>query len=879
MSKVIYFRSRSSVGEYSCTNGEIDSAANTRLRVIYPTGGSTDPDATGGNGSAEESFDRIIDTTEITDKLNTLSEELQPIVEFSLTPGVVAGWHNHPDNHPSMTVTAPKTQDAEGWATRAAYLLEKFEKETKRQHLFTEPVLALCALRLNDGRHILPSSPVLLLPNTSAPTVEGSDNFALESMTMTIPVKASRLRCRISVAGSFSDWSSRIAHIRQRGGTGQITGISIFLSSPIPLYHHDEGLLPVHRGSAGQSSGAGFPQSWVTSSLTDSEFTSRLLMTTTFRPVSEIPLDSLTTYAREEDNATETTGFFDVEFNIPDFTDDIKGNETVQGISAYIPDFLQHHAVTAMTGCRISGRTTLCDLTFTLAAPPPLATMIQCEEEGSLSSVAQISLSSDIVDEATDVTSVVIGSEIEFHKSCGVLHSSCYSSNEPKVRLTESCFPKWLFIPDPNARQLTLMTSEAIYIVPLKRHPVLNGAYYWCGSTGYKDLISTGVRKLGSTVGRLTVLNDNVAEPETDVMPRVNGITEGGESVKRDSYRLANAVWRSEKDCELLFPDRLLLLPDVGRVIALCRAFRASGLVATTSPTAYLFTTHGIYLLKEMDNGELRDAGLIANYILASAESLKVLGKSIEFTTSSGERMSISGTSVKLLSGNSIEDSDAKFLSRAAIGDSDANITGVSNEGSVSGRTDEAIVGNITGSSTLGTMSKSVLVVIEPENREEKVEIVTRALKLKSLIPSLDSIRKALLSLSSVKDFMAGNGYADCVVGNSSTNFLIGNGYSNFTVGNSYAKGVCNPLPVLSPIERLELAEQIMWNIELEGAFQRIGLELKLYGSDDLVNWRLIAQSDRPYLRGLLTPGLRFGRLVISGYLTGTLEAIRITSR
>lgn len=796
MSKVISFRSKSSAGEYSCTNGEIDSVANARLRVISSTGDSTDPDATGGNGSAEESFERIIATTEVTDKLNTLSEELLPIVEFSLTPGVVAGWHNHPDNYPSMTVSAPKTQDAEGWATRAAYLLEKFEKEATRQHLFIEPLLALCALRLNDGRHILPSSPVLLLPNTSAPTVEGPDNFTLDSMTMTIPVKASRLRCRISVAGSFSDWTRRIAQIGQTSGTGQITGISIFISSPIPLYHHDEELLPVHRGSTGQSNSAGFPQSWVPSSLTDSEFTSRLLTTTTFRLVSEISLDSLTTSPHDEDNAIETTGFFDVEFNTPEFTADFKGNEKVQGISAYIPDFLQHHAVSAMTGCKISGRTTLCDLTFTLAAPPPLAAMIQCEEGVALSSGALTLLSADTADEGTGVTSVVMGSEIEFHKSCGVLHSSRYSSNEPMVRLTESGFPKWLFIPEPDARQLTLMTSEAIYIVPLKRHPVLNGAYYWCGSTGYKDLISTGVRKLAGTTGQLTVL---------------------GESVRRDSYRLANAVWRSEKDCELLFPDRLLLLPDVGRVIALCRAFRASGLVATTSPTAYLFTTYGIYLLKEMDNGELRDAGLIANYILASVESLKVLGKSIEFTTLSGERMAISGTTLKSVSSESSK-------------------------------------GN---ASIITSNSSSMLVVIEQDDVQQPVEIVTRALKLETMIPSVETIRKVLLNNESIRDFV---------------------------LGGTASKRVCGSLPTISAAERLALVRQIVWNIQLEGAFQgraselTTGLILKLYGSDDLINWRLIAQNDHPYLRGLLTPGLRFGRLVISGYLNGTLEAIRITS-
>lgn len=798
MSKVIYFRSKSAAGEYTCANGEIESAVNVHLRMVSDstTGNSGNGSSGSGDGCGadDERFGGMVDPGKVTGKLNMLSSELLPAVEFALKPGVVAGWHNHPDNMPSITVEAPKQRDSSGWASHAARVLEKFGKEAEKAHLFIEPLLAFSALRLKNGKTILPSSPVLLMPNTSAPTVEGDDNFDLDSMTMAIPVKASRLCCRITVPDGFADWCSKIE------------GIGIFLSSPIPLYEHEEDLLPVHRASAGEANGAGFPQSWVPVALTDSEFTSRLLSVKCFRLVSEIPLESLLDYS--ESNS--------VEFNVPEFTDEAKKGGSVQGISAYTPDFLQHQGISAMTGCRISGRITLCDLTLTLPAPPPLTTMIPSYEKEN---TGKGTWNPDEDDER-----LLIGAEIEVSNSAGILHSSRYENLPlPDMALSESNFPKWLFIPHPDARQLTLMTSEATYIVPLKRHPLLNGAYYWCGSTGYKDLASTGVRRLAAI-----------------------GFSSGTALISRDSYRLPNALWRSETDCELLFPDSLFMLPDVGRVIALCRAFRASGLVATTSPTACLFTAQGIYLLKEMDNGELRDAGLIANYVLASTESLAVLGKSIEFTANSGERIMISGTTVKVLSSGS---------------------TGVSGENGV-----------IDGSAIPGASRSKGCIAIEAADPEQPIEIRTRTLKLDSLIPSLDNIRKAL----------EGSG----VIGNNSARSM---GSPVFLPGNMNYR-----LWNLPAVERLELVRKITWSIELEGAFSRIhtgepgdgmdgsltvndgvtlngGLTMSLYGSDDLINWRLIGRRDRPYLRGLLTPGLRFGRLVITGYLAGIIEGIRIS--
>lgn len=764
--KVIFFKQHSNNGSFSCANGEIESVVNARLIPVTTTADdSSVPDPDSYVSPAE-----LINPGEALEQLNQLSSRLLPIVEFSLKPDTVSGWHNHPDNYPSIEVDAPKSKDAEGWATRAASALDKLQQDATRHHLFIEPFFALCALRLTDGSHILPSSPVLLIPNATAPTVEGSDNFDLDSMSMTIPLKTCRLRCRLTLPEGLTEWSNHNTTSEIR-----VAAIDIFISSAIPLYHHNEPLLPVHRAS-----GSTLPQSWLPTVLTDDEFTSYLLSVSTFRMVSTIPLVS--------------ADFFDVDFNVPTLPE-------LKTLSAYIPDFLQHQGINAATGCRISGHTTLCNLTLTLPAVPPLATMMESKEstdalQSQLTAVAaEMEVSSQLTAVAT---------EMEVCKNGVTLHSSRYNPTHPKVTLSESDFPKWLFVPDTDARQLTLVTSSATFVVPLRRHPLLNGSYYWSGTLGYTELSSTGVKIFATT------------------LPTQLHTSSNSENSVRDTYRLPNTIWRSKKDCDVYFPDRLLMHLDVGRVIAVCRAFRASGLVATTAPTAYLFTTHGIYLLKEMNNGELRDAGLIANYLLDTPDSITVSGRTLYFTTVSGKRMVISGTTIKPVS--TPDTNNLPYLT------SSSNITTVS-----------------------GTPSN---VIITPINPDLPIEVVTRPLKLEGLIPTATSDLPAKIISSKLS----------------------------------------NPSHFFpTPIQLLEEVQKLLWSIELRGAFTQESnnseslkitdeslkisnesLKISLYGSTDLLRWKLLATSKGSILRGLYTPGLRYARLVISGNLNGSLEALTI---
>lgn len=177
--------------------------------------------------------------------------------------------------------------------------------------------------------------------------------------------------------------------------------------------------------------------------------------------------------------------------------------------------------------------------------------------------------------------------------------------------------PRWLFHTNPYTDTYTYTVGNVKYSLPLRSHPKMRGSFYW---RGFAPSVSTDAEAIDGE----------------------------GDSAVREVLSLPGAVWRSDKGCRRLFPDNLLMRLDVGKVIAVCRAFRASGLVATTAPTAYAFTSDGVFLLKEMDDATFRDAGLICGYRLRDSSSLELLPTGVRFVTDNGEVVTLEGTKVTL---------------------------------------------------------------------------------------------------------------------------------------------------------------------------------------------------------------------------------------
>ncbi|MBD5358103.1 MAG: hypothetical protein HDR88_14055 [Bacteroides sp.] len=539
----IPFKARSGKSDYACSDGEIAGAIN-----LYFQNGSL---KTGNNNNTH----RLPPSSDMPFINGVLQKPPLQEVEFTLVKGVVDGWHIHSDMLPSKIMAVPsvgknETPDEHDWDIRAMEALADFELAAKRQNLFTQPFFVMTAWRLADGSHLCPSPPMLMIPNSGAPMVEGSTDFSVDTMKMSLVASACRLQWRVKIPDMPENWNSIVTHL------------DIFVSSPIALYDPKGTAKGYHRvecknfthcvdsdGNAGEHRihSSVIVQGWQIPAIDDAIVTQNILSIDSFFLISRIPTSQL----------SATIDFENVKFNCG-------GLPILSSMESYVPDFAHLSDVMAEGQTLFSGIITAWNLHITPPLPLPLSL------------------------------------------------STPYTN-------TSTHMPRWVFHPDPEAYSYPYIWGSFTHSLPLCQHPKMRGSFYWRGF-------------------------DPSATIESDTADIQNNLSESR------PLDLPGGVWRSVKGSCLLFPDNRLMRLDVRQVIAVCRAFRASGLVATTSPTAYAFTSEGVFLLKEMDDGTFRDAGLICGYRLRDASSLELLPTGVRFVTDNGEIVVIEGTKVSLCS-------------------------------------------------------------------------------------------------------------------------------------------------------------------------------------------------------------------------------------
>lgn len=588
----VVFRQPSNLTDYFCPDGE--------LLLMKPgsSGESSGSPDSSGSPSDPSSPSGIINPIlpSIPSGLSILNSLRIPAVEFALAESVAGGWHNHPDNFPSSIVSNSGHSES-GWGDSARELLSSFQRSCDADNLFIQPFFVVCAWRLDDGSHILPSSPVLLIPNSGAPTIVANGNTDAETMTMSLIMKVCRLRS-IIIWKPQDNRLETIASLRNAG----ITHLDIFVSPPIPVYKPEEKFTSLHNvapsifshsffetGKCGEHmvSGNNYSRAWQPEPCEDYEIVRSVASCGEFRHISEIPLTGI-----------DKDTFKDVEFNCGSL-------RILPELDSYIPDYYHLQKVEASGHSLFSGRVSIFDLTLAVASPPPMQSMLPH------------------VSGMPDSTPTAVATDIAIIKKGETLHSSAFDPGMPAVIFDEANFPRFMFFPDPDATKITVITETGSFVVPLRKHRSLNGSYY------FRSLNARSVSETGVSVSDTRI---------------TEGMTE---YLRRDTYRMPSGVWRSGKGNAMVFPDSLLFCLDVERVIALCRAFRASGLVATTSPTAYLFSTGGVFLLKETDDGMLKDAGLMAAYVVSGQESISIDGRSLYFSSTDGILYEIDGTKIK----------------------------------------------------------------------------------------------------------------------------------------------------------------------------------------------------------------------------------------
>lgn len=600
----VLLRRAGSAGDYSCADGELASLEGADIISNTPSsdGGNNDGSSSGGSGETGGGGSGSIGSGSGDEPLTPWSAELPvaPVVEFSLKRGIAPGWHSHPDMHPGREMECSGGGE-EAWGEKAAEMLSALLDDAARAGLFAEPFLVLCALRLADGSRVMPSPPVLLIPNSEAPMIGAGGNTSASAMTLSASLSLCSLQWRITLPEDFDAARDGVTHL------------DLFVSSPIPLFVRKGRMQCLHRAMEG------FATAWQPEKTGDREAGEFLGSVSEFMHVGELSAEQL----------ADTDGFAVVSL--------LHGALSAPAsLERYTPDYAHLQNPQAAGSTHFSGRTTVFDLSMTLPAVPPLGAW-RALEEGAVG-----------VAPAIEVVVFKEGRRLVSSRTGGA-----------PARLDSASFPRWLFFPEPDAVKASFVTTEGSFTVALRRHKRLWGAFYWCGTFRAATIAEMGVR-----TGDATIPGGSTG--------RNGGSDSGGsaasgqeEALRRDGYRMPAAVWRSEKGSRL-FPDRLLMQLDTERVIALCRAFRASGLVATTAPTAYLFAAEGIYLLKEAADGSLLDAGLIGAYVLRDASSFRIEGRVLEFVTASGELMRIEGTTVKSAAGNAGDSSGGSSGSGSA---------------------------------------------------------------------------------------------------------------------------------------------------------------------------------------------------------------------
>ncbi|MDE6793638.1 MAG: hypothetical protein K2J48_11210, partial [Muribaculaceae bacterium] len=333
----IPLRSRSLTDDFLSADGEVDSASNLLPLSAYL-------------------HDKEGAYTEIFHPDFILPRQELPRVEATLLRTTLPGWHIHPEEFPAKNVVSTDTS-SEARGKCALSLLNRFRDEAAGKNLFTEPFLFLAAFRLKDGRHISPTPPILLIPNSAAPLVALSGNAEDEEMRLSVIAAICKLQVRITFPDD-ADYSDL-----------PVAALDLFVTTPFSLY--DSKTIPLAMrhipfsgfthslspdGLAGEHplTTVTVPAGWLPKATPGGELSYAIASAYSFHRISSIPFKSL----------TPTTSFQDIVFN--------SGSPLSSPYPEYTPDYLHLSSVEKTEGAEFDGSSSFVNINVTPPSPLPL---------------------------------------------------------------------------------------------------------------------------------------------------------------------------------------------------------------------------------------------------------------------------------------------------------------------------------------------------------------------------------------------------------------------------------------------------------------------------------------------------------------------------
>lgn len=525
-------------------------------------------------------------------------------------------------------------------------ILSEGARATK-QGRFWQPFMIRYAYRLFDGSYSWHSSPVLMLPVVHPPVIGASGSIRHLPADITSDVAFNSVfnlfyRIRSFSGAEFKEWGDIIK------------GVDIFVTPPIYTFDQESDAISCTREFASvyapvgekdadglnlYPSRPGLGEASVTTSRANGGITGGSSTTSYYfdghyadggmsfsdvvvsvDPTGLIALYGERRYTYEyawkipangkfHQQVRDSANFYKVaslEFDeissMLDFkqltVDSLVNLETLERL----PDEYDSHA--SFVGKRLfafNNRLSLGNLSFTPATPLPLNSMVQFNGSSSASS--------------SDSARITVWS-----RRNGVKIQTL--PGDSSIIGLDSVFPRYLYHPDHDAYKIKIenLSSGKSWVLPLRPHDFLNGAYYYNSSL------------------------------ELSALPHQT-LTEDYDALLSPSVPLSNRVYTSEVDNPFYYPATNRISVGHGSILGMSAAAKALSQGQFGQFPLYAFTSEGVWALEVSSTGTYSARQPITRDVCVNPESITQIDTAVLFASGRGI-MLLSGSSSVCLSDN-----------------------------------------------------------------------------------------------------------------------------------------------------------------------------------------------------------------------------------
>ncbi len=535
----------------------------------------------------------------------------------------------------NMPNVAKASEDDNFWAEVSnqalGLLLSEVSEKVMSNGYVYQPFYIRYAFKLYDGSYSWHSAPILMLVSTHRPvisiTCSGGDDSSLTIVCkLAVPYFGIAYRM-YGTMNLLKEWSDIV------------TGIDVFISSPLYTYNQDKALgIPIsryqlyegiytgggHHGSATTSTDdtstkvfiGHYAEAAKGSSAINGQYIDHYITT----PWSEMRdlVCALSSNENFNDKVQHEFLFYKVSsLTVEELTEMsemkalplIKADLSNINTLETLPDEYNSHA-TIIAGSlhTYNQRLLMGDISIMPPKPFPVCSMVQAATKTS---------TSDTMTPMDGLERVKVFTRVNGKKCVSEFNQRLpMATTDPSMYPFAECFPRFIYHPDASAYKMEITTPDGkFYSLPLKKHPHLNGVY-WFGGMG----------------GDATDIGD---DKETDTVAT--------------SEIVANKIYISEINNPFVFPVENIVTIGCGRIFALCSAAKALSQGQFGQFPLYAFTDEGIWALEVSATGTISARQPITRDVCINTDGILQIDSAVLFPTDRGI-MLISGSNTSCIS-------------------------------------------------------------------------------------------------------------------------------------------------------------------------------------------------------------------------------------